>query len=311
MSWVVPLTKLTTTDAFVVTDIPGAPATGVVRRARKILHSSAADLARSATYAFASFGLERSGASAGINAEGEAAGPAAEAFCAELLGRAPDIHLVPGKGMTSEELRPLHEAAGRHSGAGSKELTAAGVASAIRWACGGSVGDRSVVVEGTGVSPLADLVARALIDEGATIVEPGGLDTKPWLVFSADVDVIACGTKPGVLTHQAAPMITAGAVVPWGPIPVTTKAYVMLRRAGVEVLPDFVTAAGGLVTEYLPGSGSKDVAGLGAQVADEIASILDECAPHPEGVMMAAFERAERFLAGWTDAAIFGRPLAA
>lgn len=306
-----PLTKLETTDAFVISDIPEAPASGVVRRARKILESSAADLARSATYAFASFGLERSGASAGINAEGEAAGPAAQAFCAELLERASDLHLDPGKGMSLEELAPLHRAAERHPAAGSPMLTAAGVASAVRWACGGTLRDRSVVVEGTGGSQLADLVARALIDQGATIVEPGGLAAKPWLVWSADVDAIVCGTKPGTLTHQGAPLVKARAVVPWGPIPVTTKAYVLLHRAGVQVLPDFVTAAGGLVASYLPGADAKDESELGSQVGAEIVEILDECSKHADGVLMAAFERAERFIEGWTDAVLFGRPLAA
>lgn len=306
-----PLIELESTDAFVVTDIPDAPATGVVRRARKILQSSATDLARSATYAFASFGLERSGASAGINAEGGAAGPAAEAFCAELLDRGLDVHLDPGKGMTLGELASLHEAAGRHAAAGSLMVSAAGVAAAVRWACDGTLRDRSVVVEGTGNAPIADLVARALIDAGATIVEPGGLDTKPWLVWSADVDAIVCGTKPGVLDHRGAPLVKAKAVVPWGPIPVTTKAYVLLHRAGVQVLPDFVTAAGGLVGGYLPGADTKDEAALCAQVGAEVVEILDACAGGQDGVMMAAFERAERFLEGWTDAALFGRPLAA
>jgi hypothetical protein len=50
------LTKLSSTDAFVITDGGSdAPATGVVRTAKKILQSSASDLARSVSYSFAAF----------------------------------------------------------------------------------------------------------------------------------------------------------------------------------------------------------------------------------------------------------------
>ena len=47
--------KLESTDGFVVVDFPDAPAAGPIRRARKILESSATDLARSASYTFASY----------------------------------------------------------------------------------------------------------------------------------------------------------------------------------------------------------------------------------------------------------------
>ena len=74
--------KLESVDGFVVVDFADAPATGIVRRARKILQSSATDLARSLTYSFASFGIERSGASAGINATDDGAEDAIGAFVA-------------------------------------------------------------------------------------------------------------------------------------------------------------------------------------------------------------------------------------
>ena len=61
--------KLTSTDAFVVIDLDGAPtAAGIARLAPKVLVDGARWLARSQTYQFAAFGRPASGASAGINA---------------------------------------------------------------------------------------------------------------------------------------------------------------------------------------------------------------------------------------------------
>ena len=45
-----PVQKLESTDGFVVVDFADVPATGPLRRAKKILQSSAGDLARSASY---------------------------------------------------------------------------------------------------------------------------------------------------------------------------------------------------------------------------------------------------------------------
>ena len=307
-----PLFNLSSTDAFVITDIGDVPATGVVRRGKKILQSSAQDLARSATYSFATFGMQRSGASAGINAEGAAEDPAASAFVTELLSHATaGLHLDPGKGMAKTDLAPLTSAADRHPFAGSRAITAQGVVASARWACSGELVGRTAAVEGLGHSPLADLVAAALSDAGATIVTPEGLDKKPWLFWSAEADVLLCGLKPGTLTHQGAPMVKARAVIPWGPLPVTTKAFVMMRRQGITVVPDFVSAAAGLIAEYLPNSRTMDSAQLSTLASRAVTEILVECSNHPEGVFIGACERAESYLTTWTEFRPFGRPLAA
>src|SRR6478609_6405778 len=75
--------KLTSTDAFVVVDIPGAPvAAGVARLAPKLLVDGATWLARSQTYQFAAFGRKASGASAGVNSPADARAEALAAFVA-------------------------------------------------------------------------------------------------------------------------------------------------------------------------------------------------------------------------------------
>lgn len=107
-----PIHRLTSTDAFVVVDLPGtSSATGIVRCARKILTDGAELLARSVTYSAASFDAQISGASGGINAEGDARGAAIAAFAAEAPTLIPGLRLelTAGKASTpTSSLRRGH-----------------------------------------------------------------------------------------------------------------------------------------------------------------------------------------------------------
>src|SRR3546814_510737 len=82
--------KLSSTDAFVAFDLDDTPSVGVTRLARKVLTDGAELLARSTTYAFASFGVRMGGASAGINAEGDGRDPAVAAFVEEMRSAVAD-----------------------------------------------------------------------------------------------------------------------------------------------------------------------------------------------------------------------------
>ncbi len=295
--------KLSSTDAFVVTDIAEAPATGVVRAGKKILESSATDLARSATYTFAAFGMQRSGASAGINALDDEVAAATAAFCAELEAtvRTGELHLDPGKGTSEQDLAPLIAAADRHPLAGSLEATVAGVIAAAGWANGGTLGGASVAIEGDG--PIPEALAEAVTAAGATVMEIANVATKPWLIWGATADLILAGSKPGTLTHQGVPMFKAKAVVPWGPIPFTTKAFADLRKAGVIVVPDFLSAAGATIVGYLDDPSLESI-------SSRITDVLED-SQHDDGVLLGACYRAETFLQTWVSTPLFGRPLAA
>ncbi|MEL7156877.1 MAG: hypothetical protein AAFN30_09790 [Actinomycetota bacterium] len=302
------LRKLTSTDAFVVVDLDDAPGSGVVRRARKILQGGAKDLARSATYTFGAFGIERSGASAGINAEGDAVDEAIAAFVEELTPSVADgsLHLDPAKGVSPAQLAPLGAASTLGPWAGSDALLASTVTASAAWALGGDLAGKTVAIEG---EPTASPVLRNLLNEaGATVVDVWGVDEKPWLVWGADVDAILAGSKPGILNHQGTGSITAKAIIPWGPLPVTTKAFAQLHRAGtVTVLPDFVTIAGPLIGGFIDG----DEATAAATAVGRINEVLDAAAADDDGVLLGACYRAEAFIDGWRGSKPFGRPLAA
>ncbi len=298
------LKKLESTNAFFVTDLAGAPASGVVRVGRKILQSSAKDMARTATYSFAAFEMQRGGASAGINAEGDDVDAAVAAFVEEVSPTVAsgDLHLDPAKGVPAGSLSALADVADRHDDAGSPDVTVAGVMAAATWALGGSLDGKKIAIEGAGRGPVPAGLATAVAAAGAELVEVDGVDKKPWLIWGADADAILAGSKMGALTHQGTEFVKASAIVPWSATPVTTKAFAQLRAADVAVLPDFISAAGGLLAGYLPDGG--------ATIADRITAKLDSLTGHDDGVLLAACYDAESFLSSWVDDLPFGRPLA-
>lgn len=309
--------KLESSPAFVVVDVAGKPATGLVRQARKILQGSAKDMARSVTYTFASFGIRRVGASAGISVEGDARNEAVSNFAAELTADAGsgDLHLDPAKGIRSGELDVLHDASGRSGLAQDPQILAAGVVAATVWALGSELSaakplaGKTVAIEGQHLGPVPGAVAEAVTQAGATIVEVPGVDKKPWLIWGADVDAVLCGSKLGALTHQGAEFVKAKAIVPWATTPVTAKAFAILRRGDVTVVPDFVSASGCLLAGYLDKS-HDDTDGVIAEVESRITAVLEAASKSPDGVFLGACYHAESFLDTWLDEKPFGRPLA-
>ena len=166
-------------------------------------------------------------------------------------------------------------------------LRAAGVAAAAEAACGGSLDGTTVAVEGYDDS--ASAVVDALTSRGATIA--GGQPGPAAEVLHAAADVLVIGSKAGLLDHEAVPGVQAKVVVPSGPIPVSAKALAALGRAGVVVLPDFVTTAGHLAA--WPVDGAALPADLPAAAA-ELVSAAVAGAARPSGRARARRVRAGR-----------------
>jgi len=307
----VPFQKLTSTDAFVVTDLAGAPrATGIVRRARKILPDGAKLLARSTTYSWAVLGQEIGGASAGINAEDDAAEAAVAAFVEELTAQVADgsLSLDPGKGVPPAAFGPLDAVDRRNGvrrtaaehGTVDDELLATGVVAAAAAAAGRTDG-LTVVVEGAG-SAAAALEAR-LVDAGATVVPAG--DGGP---LATAADVLVCGSKTGLVDHTAAATLPHRFVVPVGPVPVTTRGLAVAQRRDVVVLPDFVTTLGPLVGWSAPEGTPPEE--LVARIRTTVTDLVAQCLAHPENPTLGGCAAAEEFLRTWQDELPFGRPMA-
>lgn len=335
--------KLADSDGFIVSDLDGAPTgVGIVRLAPKILVDGATTLARSMTYLFASFEQQISGASAGINAKPEDRAAAIEAFVAQTGPRSADgsLHLRAGKGLADADLEPLRaqQPTATLDPVSARSLLGPGVCAAASAARGGLEGARVAI---DGLEPANASLLAALAEAGATIVavattagavaDPVGIDpgrlaaaldehlvgaveqldlelAPAGSVFAADADVLLTGSKVGAIDHDVAASVTAGLVVPIGPVPVTAKALAVLRRADIVVLPDFLTIAGPWFSEFAGASDTVDE--LRPAVVDGIGASVTEVLAAADGPLLGSCYRAEAYLRSWQDALPFGRPLA-
>ena len=322
--------KLDAADAFVVVDLDGAErALGVIRCARKILRDGAVGLARSATYQLATLELRWSGASAGVNAQGEGRDAAMAAAVAELTPQveAGQLLLDAGKGVTFDDLAPLHAVDPRPTTFWElrHDLVGASAVAAAETALGGLEGRTLALAQ---LDPDTAAVARAAERAGARIVavaaDDGSVDLADGItadqlvdqppealgtlvedrpITAVDADVLAIGGKAGVVDHEVAAGLAARLLVPTAPVPVTSRGLAVARRTGCEVLPDFVTLSG-------PTHALLDAATAPALATEAASAAIAEVRDHAEGILLGACERAEAFLATWQDELPFGRPLA-
>jgi glutamate dehydrogenase/leucine dehydrogenase len=278
--------KLTGTDGFVVIDLDDAvTSVGIVRLAPKVLRDGAQLLARSVTYAFASFGLAgHGGASGAVNARPDGRDEAIAAFTEEVRPRAEAgaLVLAPGTGLTASDLAPLGWSEP------DADLTAAGALAAGRVA--GPHDWRTAAVVGSG--PVADAAVAQLTKADATLADAR---------LDAPCDVLFVAGKAGVLDHSAAATVQARTIVPLTPVPVTARALAVLGRAERVVIPDFLATAAPLLATFDPDGGDP---------VQRVHTAVTDLAEHGTGLWLAAAKRAEENLATWTAEKPFGRPLA-
>ena len=107
--------------------------------------------------------------------------------------------------------------------------------------------------------------------------------------------------KAGVLEHDLAATVKARSSCRSRPVPVTARALAILGRAGIVVVPDFLSTAGPLLAA-LDADGGDPM----ERVHDAVAALAGE----GTNLWMAAVAKAEDHLRSWQDALPFGRPLA-
>ena len=341
------LRKLSSTDAFIVTDLDDVPSFGIVRSAPKILQGGAKDLARSMTYSFASFELQYGGASGGINAKPDERIEAVESFVNEIqeVVQSGSLGLDPGKGISAggfdalaavdcrNEIRfeifekdPLHvflagfgpvECADHLLGLDGKTVAIEGF------------GIHSVVMaelliergaKVVGISTLsgsmsnsdgfsAEEIREGWENQGANFVSREGEEAEPaWKIFQCGADVLFTGSKMGAVNHTTAEKLGIEALIPHQPIPFTTKALAVLQKKGCIVVPCFIPVAGPLFSYWV--DDKTEIADIVSKVSSEMKSALDEAAGHEDGLFLGSCYRAEAFLASWQKTLPFGRPLA-
>lgn len=279
--------RLSTTDGFLVWDLDAATTSaGIVRLAPKVLQDGAVLLARSTTYAFASFGVAgHGGASAAVNSRPDGREEAVKAFVEEVRPLAEEgrLRLAPGVGVDAGDLvslgwtppDPTLQAAGA--------VAAARVVGPLDW--------RTAAVVGT--DPVAAAATEQLNQAGATVADGR---------YDAACDVLFVAGKAGCLDHDTAATVQASLIVPLTPVPVTARALAVLGRADRTVVPDFLSTAAPLLAAHDPDNPTDPV--------QRIRDATIELAGEGPGMWLAAALRAEANLATWTTEKPFGRPLA-
>ena len=323
--------KLTSTDAFVVFDLDGATsATGPVRAGEKILASSATEIARCTTYAYASLGMQKSGASAGINAPEAARAEAISKFVAEIEKLIVDGSFLPdhSKAVTADDLSALRPHDPRFAIDEDALIAQAGLDALD--AIGLEMADGRVAIEGLSLSslPLVDLLARQdarivavgtaagtatnsvgfdagelrqlMTAHGDDCVNHLGGETLPAnRIFGVDADVMFVGSRLGALNDRSAPFVKARTVVPTAPSPITAKGFAILQNANVTIVPDFVVMAAPLAAAWQSGDPTAAVAGIVHDIVDEdeglyLACVLSRRSLHAYLVRPAPFRATSR-----------------
>jgi hypothetical protein len=278
--------RLSTTDGFIVWDLDDATSsTGVVRLAPKVLQDGAVLLARSTTYAFASFDIAtHAGASAALNAKPDDREAAVAAFLDEVrpLAEAGTLRLTPSLGTAADDLAPLGWDDPDPAVLAAGAIAASRVAGPLDW--------RTAAVVGAG--PVVDATTAQLTEAGATVVDGR---------YDSACDVLFVAGKSGCLDHATAETVKASLIVPLTPVPVTARALAVLGKADRTVVPDFLSTAAPLLAAY-DADGGDPV----QRVRDAAIALADQ----GTGMWLAAALAAEKNLATWTSEKPFGRPLA-
>lgn len=334
--------KFESTEAFVAIDLVGAEASsGPVRWAKKVLQGGAKDLARSQTYTYATLGMRRGGASAGISADPDARGAAIEAFTTEVGALVADGTYLPdpAKGVSADDLAVVRADDPRDSTrlAGADRFDALSAAVTAEATVG--LAGRTVAIEGFG--PNGPALAAAVAARGATIVAistatgtvtaDAGIDpaalaeayaadgadcvnafgevAHPMALFGSGAGVTFAGSKTGVVDHVVAGQLAdSAALVASGRLAMTARGLAVLRAAGVAATGDFVSLAGSSIAAW--GDPSRTDDEVLEAIAATTTDLCTEHQGHADGPFLAACYAAESFLSTWQDALPFGRPLA-
>lgn len=282
---------LTSTDGFIAFDLGEAPAVGVVRMAPKVLRDGAELLARSTTYAAASFDLEVGGGSAGINAKPDGRDDALRAFLEEARPLVESGRWLPGPGvgLTAEDLAALGRADERATAF--DPVTSGESAMAAAFGALGTLDGKQVGIVGSGA--VAEAAVASASTNGATAIADAA--------FDVECDALLVAGKAGALEHDLAGTVRAKVIVPLTPVPVTARALAVLSRAGVVVVPDFLSTAAPLLAALDPHGGDP---------VTRVHQSVEALAGEGTGMWMAAVQKAEGHLRTWQPELPFGRPLA-
>ena len=279
--------KLTSTDGFIAFDLGDAPAVGVVRQAPKVLRDGAELLARSTTYAAASFGLQRRRRLGRHQRQ------------ARRPRRGP--RRLPRGGGAARRERPLAPRSRRRA---SRPTTSPAWPRADERAAAfdQTAAGESAVAAALGALGILDGKQVAIVGNGPDRRGGGRVGRRQRRhrrsrrpAFDAACDALLVAGKAGVLEHDLAATVQAKVVVPLTPVPVTARALAVLGRAGRGRRPRL--PVDGRARSSPPSTPTAATPML--RVHDAVAALAGE----GTNLWMAAVAKAEEHLRTWQDAA--------
>ena len=221
--------KLLSVDGYTIIDVPGSAFTvGPIRSAKKVLRRTSIDLARHATYVCAVQRFDAVGAVAAVNFDRASEDPNPfTAFSDELATWAKATNFVgcAALGLSVEEAGPaLHSSVAKNV-----EMAALSAA-----ACTPPNAQTFAVVS-DGEEP----ALKAILGERQ-------LDVHPDLAtgLASGVDVLFVRGKTGVLDHAVLEDANVKVIIALQPLTTTARGLAVAGRAGVTIMPDFVSASG-------------------------------------------------------------------
>ncbi len=331
-------TKLESIPGFWIRDLPeGDGWVGPVRLGARLVAGNALMYARAETYALALTGRHMGGATLGLKVPPEEREKAVAAAAGELAGLLDGrpFMVEPGLRMTRDSLGPLADGdprdpvrlSDREGITLQDEMTGTAAARTSEILLDGLEG-RRVAIEGTG--PLAAGLARALVAGGAEVervatakacvsgsftpssllgpTEELGEAGPGWKIWDGEgVDIVFCGSRPGVLTDAGAASLGSTPVVAYGPAAISPKALAALNRAGTPAVPGFVARAAAMISWWPEADPEPD--SLLARAASWTAETVSGLIGSDQGPYLAACLTAEANMSAWAPELPFGRPM--
>jgi len=332
--------KLTTVDAYIAFDMEVPTSAGGTRLAPDVTEREAQLLARAMTYKFAVLGANIGGAKGAIRAGDADRDEAVKRYVDEIrpLVEANTFLTSTDLGTKPEDFASLpdgDQASVMHSTYEGMPLdafiTGLGVTVAAETALGGSLADRTVVIEGFG--KVGGATALEMWRRGARVVafstihgcvrRAAGFDVQELLklraeygdhlvehvdepvspageLFEVGSDVLVPGARIGVIDEPRAKTLLAKVVAPAANVPYTKAALEILWDRGVIALADFVCNSGATIG-YVA-DGVTDTKSALAVVEDKVRDLTRQAMADPAGPYQGSRKIAEAHLQSWVEA---------
>ena len=121
------------------------------------------------------------------------------------------------------------------------------------------IGERACTLENIDGIDVPNLIAYKELHGGSIGDSKHGTVLEPTAVLTKETDILVPAAMGDVITEENAPHIQAGVIVEGANGPITPEAEVMLLDRGVNIIPDILANAGGVVVSFFEWQQNKNM----------------------------------------------------